>query len=143
MKMNVDFYTICLVFKFENKEEYEYFKENCTENIVESNFDKYDNLYRIKINSEDVIATFIKIIGEIQNDLFRVTYGGKDKQIFAINKHNACISASSRFANGLELTYCDKIRFHLNQTVEFFIGNKLVNKCDWEDFGLANIKIFA
>lgn len=144
MKINADLYTVCLDFKFENKAEYEDFKQKCTENITESNFDRYDNLYHIRIDSENVIATFIKVISEVQNDLFRVSYGGKDKQIFAINEYNnACISAHSRIGNDFELTYCDKMRFHLNQTVEFFIGNKLVNQCSWEDFGLANIKIFV
>ena len=143
MKLNVDFYCGCLDFKFENKAEYEDFKAKCSKNITESNFDRYDNLYHIRIDNEDVITTFVQIISEIQNNLFRVTYGGKDKQIFAINKYNGCIFANSRINDAFALTYCNKIRFFLNKKVEFFIGNKIINECSWEDFGLANIRIFV
>lgn len=132
--------------RFNDKKKYFEFVETFIDHFDKhrSGYDDWDDYYRAFLIGDCATDIFLDVMQKTDIfQMFRIGSGGKDKIIIALsNKWNPVIRVNGRFANGVPKTFCDKMLFDKGKAeVKFYLGNKEIGKCTWEEFSDVEIRV--
>ena len=131
---------------FNNKKEYSDFVQ-IFEDVPKdgrSGYDRCDECYRAFLVGDCATDIFLDMMTKAIDlfPMFRIGCGGKNKVIIGLaDKWNPVIRVDGRCAKGIPKTFCDKMLFDIGKEVTFYLENKEIGKCTWEEFSDVEIRV--